>query len=461
MPDGVSEETSFAERLLELAAGEASGADVEITVERTRLSLTRFANSRIHQNVADDVLRARVRLHREGRTATLTSTRLDDEGAHDLAARAAASVAVAPLDPGWPGVAPPSEAGDVAAVDRTSWDATPDDRAQRVGAFIDAAAGLEVAGYCRTTSTAGAFVNSAGQRLTTQSAEVAMDGVARQNGVDGVARLASGRLGDIDGGVLGARAAAKARHGVDAVELPPGRYEVVFEPAATADVLLNMSVYGYNGKSVHDGTSFVRVGEAQLDPSVTLVDDAPASGSAYDPDGTPRSRLTVVDAGVSTAVPHDRRTAMAAGATSTGHGTPMPTWGAFGMQLGLSPSDRVAGDDGEVDGPAAQASTLALVAGVTRGVLVTDLFYTRVLDPRQLAVTGLTRNGVWLIENGEITSPLRNFRFTQAYPEALAPGRVLGIGSVVEPQPDSWASARWWAPAVHLASWNFTGGASG
>ncbi|MDQ3312184.1 MAG: TldD/PmbA family protein, partial [Actinomycetota bacterium] len=175
----MSEEAAFAERLLELAAGAASGADVEITVERTCLSLTRFANSRIHQNVADDVLRARVRLHREGRTATLTSTRLDDEGARDLAARAFASVAVAPLDPGWPGVAPPSEAGDVAAVDRTSWDATPDDRAQRVGAFIDAAAGLEVAGYCRTTSIAGAFVNSAGHRVTTKSAEVAMDGVAR------------------------------------------------------------------------------------------------------------------------------------------------------------------------------------------------------------------------------------------------------------------------------------------
>ena len=61
-------------------------------------------------------------------------------------------------------------------------------------------------------------------------------------------------------------------------------------------------------------------------------------------------------------------------------------------------------------------------------MLVTDFWYTRVLDPRTLALTGLTRNGVWLIEDGEVTRPLRNFRFTQAYAQALMPGNVLGVG---------------------------------
>ena len=82
----------------------------------------------------------------------------------------------------------------------------------------------------------------------------------------------------------------------------------------------------------------------------------------------------------------------------------------------------------EVDGPAADSEVARLVAGVDRGVLVTDHWYTRVLDPRTPVMTGLTRNGVWLIEGGQIVRPLGNMRFTQSYPDALGPGAVLGIG---------------------------------
>ena len=96
-----------------------------------------------------------------------------------------------------------------------------------------------------------------------------------------------------------------------------------------------------------------------------------------------------------------------------------------------------------------------------RGLLVTDFWYTRVLDPKTLVVTGLTRNGVWLIEDGEITAAVRNFRFTQSYPQALGPGQVLGIGGTALTMPDSWGSFGFTGPAVRLASWNFTGGASG
>ena len=92
---------------------------------------------------------------------------------------------------------------------------------------------------------------------------------------------------------------------------------------------------------------------------------------------------------------------------------------------------------------------------------MTDSWYTRVLDPRSLVVTGLTRNGVWLIENGEITSAVKNMRFTQSYAEALAPGAVLGVGTSLVAQPADWAFEWFAAPAVRLASWNYTGGASG
>ena len=139
-------------------------------------------------------------------------------------------------------------------------------------------------------------------------------------------------------------------------------------------------------------------------------------------------------------------------------------WGPIARHLGLLPS----GDDddvaGEVDGPVADSSVAELVAGVGRGVLVSDFWYTRMLDPRTLAITGLTRNGVWLIEDGQVTRPLRNFRFTQSYAQALMPGNVKAVGRTATPIPGDTYTAtapRWSCPALHLASWNFTGGAVG
>ena len=171
--------------------------------------------------------------------------------------------------------------------------------------------------------------------------------------------------------------------------------------------------------------------------------------------------MELVTAGLSVSPTHDRRTAAEAGTQTTGHSIGGP-WGAYPLQLTLAPA---AGGNGstpaEVDGPAADASVLALIAGVTRGILVTDHWYTRVLDPRTLVMTGLTRNGVWLIEDGEVTRPLRNFRFTQSYPEALAPGAVLGVGTYAPAMPFNYEYASFRAPALRLASWNFTGGASG
>jgi hypothetical protein len=106
--------------------------------------------------------------------------------------------------------------------------------------------------------------------------------------------------------------------------------------------------------------------------------------------------------------------------------------------------------------PAADASVLTLVRQVRRGLLVSDHWYTRVLDPKVLSVTGLTRNGVWLIENGEIVGPVRNLRFTQAYPQALAPGQVLGVGTRTHDLPTNYEPTAARAPALHLAAWNFT-----
>lgn len=452
-------------QVLERTVAASADADVEVSVDHSRPALTRFANSVIHQNVAEDSVVVGIRVHVHGRTATASSTVVGEDGLDGLVSRVLAAAALAPLDAGWPGIAPPAVVGAMAPIDIATRDASPDDRARIVRDFVDAAGGLETAGYCRTNHRLGAFANSAGHALSAESADVGLAGIARRDGADGVARVASGRLADINGAILGARAAAKANAAIDPVEIPADRYEVVLEPTAVADILEAFSNYGFNGKAVVERQSFVRVGDDQFDPSITLVDDAVAAGVAFDVDGTPTRRVALVEAGRTVGLTHDRRTAnlAGAGAASTGHGVGAASFGAMGRHFVLAGTEPGAAVS-EVAGPIVDSSTAELVARVERGVLVTDFWYTRVLDPRTLALTGLTRNGVWLIESGEVTRPLRNFRFTQAYAQALMPGNVLGVGRTTTAMPgDTYASEMpvWTAPALRLAGWNFTGGASG
>ena len=464
-----SAELDLAGRVVEIVK-RVAGADVEAeaTADHTALALTRFANSRIHQNVADATTTVRLRLHVDGRTAGGATTVLDADGLTGLVERTLAAARLCPPDPGWAGLAPPAPVGPDDTWDEKTAQASPEARADRVRAFVDAAGGLETAGYCRTVHWSTGFANTGGQSVTGRSTEAAMDGIARLGGgVDGVARLASRDLADVDGAVLGARAAVKARAGADPVELAPGRYEVVLEPAAVADLLQNFAFFGFNGKMFNERQSFAELGAAQFDPGVSLVDDYTLTGGIgvpFDAEGTPKRRVAFVDKGVTGAVAHDRRTAKEAGAGvgSTGHAMAgAAAWGAIPWNLRLEPGPEGGAAGGPVVGPVADAETAALVSTMERGLLVTDFWYTRVLDPKTLVVTGLTRNGVWLVEGGEITGAVRNFRFTQSYPQALGPGQVLGIGGVALTMPDSWGSFGFTGPALRLASWNFTGGASG
>ena len=439
-----------AERALAQVAARAPGAEVEVTVESGTAALTRFANSSIHQNVAEELSHVSVRVAVDGRVA---ASSWDGAPTEDALARLAQNVLdaarVRPPDPDWPGVADTSEAPDPGHWDDDTAQADPDARAAHVAGFVASADGLETAGACESEALTVAFANTAGQRLTGRRTGAALDGIARTGSSDGAARHVSARLADIDGARLGARAARKAREAADAADLEPGRYEVVLEPACVADLLQSLLVYGFNGRAVEEGRSFVRLGEQQFDEHVTLGDDVgdPAQvGIGFDAEGTPRRPAQLVERGVTRGLLHTRRTAARAGTDSTGHAVEGgDTIGALPVAPVLAPGTGTLED---------------LVGGVERGVLVTDLWYTRVLDPRTQVVTGLTRNGVWLIEGGRIVRPVSNLRFTQSYAEAVAPGAVKAVGGSPELVSGSYGAV-YLVPPLHLASWNFTGGARG
>ena len=445
----------IADRLLDVAdrllGHVPDGAEGEASVVEGSESLTRFATGFIHQNMTDAVRRVSLRVALDSRVATASGSQTDADALAALARSAVEAARLRPVDPGWPGLAPRTEAPTVDHWDDATAVAEPAERAERVAAFIGAAGGLETAGFCASEGVAAAFANTVGQRLAGRSTSAALDGIARTSTSDGSGRAGSVRLTDLDGAVIGSEAARRARDSADPSDLEPGAYEVVFDPQCVTNVLGFLALYGFNGRAVEEGRSFARLGERQFDESLTLVDDAldPISvGVGFDIEGTPKQRLEIVRDGVTAALVHDRRTAKALGAESTGHAIEGGAqFGALPANLILRPGER--GRD-------------ELVGSVERGVLVTDFWYTRILDPRTSVVTGLTRNGVWLIEDGKVSRPLSNLRFTQSYHEALAPGAVRGVGSDLTLVPGAiFGVGAYAVPSLHLASWNFTGGARG
>jgi predicted Zn-dependent protease len=436
------------ERVLALVG---TDAEAEITVTAGTEALTRFATGFIHQNVADAVQQVHLRLALDGRVAEASANQTDDDALARLVRSTADAARLQPVDPGWPGLAPPADAPAVDHWDDATAAAQPSERAERVGAFVTAADGLETAGYCSTEGVRIAFANSAGQRLSGRSTSATLDGIARTGSSDGSSRASSVRLADLDGTVTGLEAVRRARDSADATDLPPGPYEVVLSPSCVVNMLTFLALHGFNGRAVEEGRSFARIGESQFDEAISLADDvshAMATGVGFDAEGTPKRRVELVRAGVTSGLIHDRRTAKALGTESTGNAV------AGAGPFGALPANLVL--------EAGSASQDDLVGGVERGLLVTDFWYTRILDPRTQVVTGLTRNGVWLIESGRVQRPVTNLRFTQSFLDALGPGQVRGVGSDLTLVGGAvFGIGAYVVPSLHLASWNFTGGAKG
>jgi predicted Zn-dependent protease len=177
------------------------------------------------------------------------------------------------------------------------------------------------------------------------------------------------------------------------------------------------------------------------------VTDPRALGVPFDGEGTPIGRTDLARDGVTVGLAHNRRTARQAGVGSTGHfGPGSEIYGPFATNV------FVGGGRETVD---------ELIASVERGLYVSTFNYCRVLDPKTLVVTGLTRNGTFMIENGKITGAVSNLRFTQSFVDALGPGRVLGLGDDARFADSEFAAGIMYTPSLRLASWNFTGGVGG
>jgi PmbA protein len=441
-PIGRDEVRSIAEAGLDLP-----GADgVEVLLMHEWSGLTRFANSSIHQSTWREDTAVKVRVISGGSVGVATSNDFSKQGARRAAESALEIARIAAPDPLFPGLAPRAEVPNVDRYDEATAATTPEQRAEAVATLVgQLSTGFHAAGALDTTAVEVAIANSEGQYCYapyTQSSLTTV--VSGGEGGAGSADATAGRASEIDAEAVGRRAFLKALDSQNARDLDAGRYEVVLEPPAVDTLVAFLAFMGFGGRGIAEGRSPFsdKQGQQICAGSIDIFDDALSPltlGIPFDFEGTPKRRISIIERGVFVTGVHDRRSAKMTGGESTGHALPPPNPdGAFPLNLFLSTGD---------------ASMEEMIGSTERGLLVSKFHYSNIVHPIETIITGMTRDGTWLIENGEIAYPVRNFRFTQSILEALSNVAMIGRDSVLASE-FFFAASR--VPALKISGFNFT-----
>ena len=443
--DRAREALELAERVL--AHAEREGAsESEALVMAEDAALTRFANSQIHQNVSETNVSINLRFVVGKRVAVASTDRTDDEGLRRLAANAAAIARVVEELGDWSGLPEPTAIEPVpAAYAAATAEASPELRAEGVRSVIAAAddAGVTAYGSFSTGTDTTAVANSRGIRASgTRTVAHLLTVSMGPDGGSGYAEQAAVDATTIDAAALGREASDKARATAKAVAIEAGDYPVVLEEYAVVDLLDMLGYLGFSALAVQEERSFVEIGKRIGTDLVSIVDDSrdPAGlPMGFDYEGVAKQRVTLLDAGVCRGVVYDSQTAARDGVASTGHGLPAPNpYGPFPLNQVMA---------------AGTSTREELIGGLERGLLVTRFHYTNPVHPKLAIVTGMTRDGTFLVEGGRILGPVKNLRFTQSYLEAMAGTVAVArerktlkgfLGGVV-------------VPALRIEGWTFTG----
>jgi len=393
-------------------AAKSSGvSDIEALIAGHREALTRFANNTIHQNVAEQAQWLSVRVLLDHKTARATTNRFDPDSIRSTVEQALAlTKSVAPDSELLP-LVQPADIPRIPRFDAATASATPVDRARGVSEAIRLVegAGQTAAGIYSTGQAVEAIFNSQGVAgwHTETSAQFSITAMAEDS--SGWAKASVPSLSTMDPVELARGAAEKARLSAHPRELPPGHYTVVLEPAAVLDLVGQM--FGdFSATALRDQRSFLtdRLGKKLFGENINIYDDVAdplQSGVPYDGEGVPRRKLTLVESGVPRQVAYSRASAQREGVEPTGHGFPLPN------EIGEAPMNIViAGGN---------TSVADMIASTPHGILVTRLWYIREVEPYEKVMTGMTRDGTFLIEDGRVVAGLRNFRFNQGIIDLL------------------------------------------
>jgi predicted Zn-dependent protease len=386
----------------------------EVALSLSTQGHTRFAANDVTTAGMSENLSITITSIDGGRSGTITADTIDDSGLRDAVARSEALLATARSNPEAVEPLGPQDYPAIAAFDADTAGASPIVRSRGVKAALERARGrgLDASGFFETEARWSAIANSKGNfgfHSATSAGYSATMRTADGTG-SGYAAIEAARIADVDAAALAERAAVKAESSAKPRELPPGAYPVILEPQAVAD-LLGLILFSLDGRSAEEGRSYfskpgggTRVGEKVFADKVTLRSDptdprvpgSPWTGGGgggmgfFGPGGggggLPARKTTWIENGVVRNLTFDRYWAKKTGRD------PLPFSGSLIMDGG-------SGGLGD------------LIAQTDRALLVTRFWYIRAVNPRDAVYTGLTRDGVWLVEEGKIAHPVNNFRF--------------------------------------------------
>jgi PmbA protein len=412
----VTRALDLAERAVEAAEGDE--ADASVHVESS--GLARFAASAVHQPTLIRNESVTLRVVRDGRVGCATTNRTDDDGLASAARRAAEAADSSPVDPGFAGLQEAAPVPAVEGYDEATAAQSPEDQADAAAEAIAAASGFGLYGYYTSGVTEVGVVSTAGQSVSQAMTDTSVLTLAASDDSSGYAEATSWRASDVDPAEVAREAAGKAVRTRGAQGLEPQTFRAVLEPYAVSELLFFFAFTSLNALAFLEGRSYLsgRLGEKLFDAGFTVRDDGldPRSyPKAFDLEGVPKQPVVMIEDGVARDVVWDRRTARQAGDghVSTGHGlaAPQQAFGPIPFNLSVAAGDA--------------SSVGELAERVGDGVYVTRLHYLGIVDPREGILTGMTRDGTFLIEGGKVTRPVVNLRFTTSFP-ALAAG-LLGL----------------------------------
>jgi len=450
---------SHAEKIFEKIKKFSTVDEIEIIFSSSDFSLTRFANNTIHQNVAEVNESASIRVAFDGKTARATTNRFDDEGLKRAVQSAESIARVQEPDPDFLPMANASEGKGPGGPSRWSDQTaaiTPADRSEGVGKIVAVAKKnkLVTAGIYSSSQSAEAIINSKGLSVFHRqtSAEVSITMLAQSS--SGWQKANSPDIKNVDPVHLAEIAAQKARDSQSPQELPPGKYTVILEPAAVLD-LVGFMFWDFGGLAILDQRSFLnnRIGSKLFGENITIIDDVAhplQSNAPFDGEGVYRRSVSLVEKGVIRNLVYARSTAEKMRKSEykdkvgqinvTGHGFPLPN------EIGEAPTNIVfvtPGNEQTVD---------QMIAGTERGILITRLWYIREVDPYEKILTGMTRDGTFLVEGGKVKNGLLNFRFNQSLIEML--NNVEAMGTAVRASGEE--AFDMVVPAMKIRGFNFT-----
>ncbi|MBC5803915.1 MAG: TldD/PmbA family protein, partial [Candidatus Eremiobacteraeota bacterium] len=392
--------------------GLAGGACEAIVVD-SDVGLTRFTHNAIHQNLAERDTSVRLRTIVDGRTGVAATNDLSEAGLRTVVTRAQASAGLAPRNPNAPALAEnPRVAAPPGAFDATLAAVTPEQRAEIAADVfrVADAGGVWAAGYVTTERSGITLANSRGTLSSYDATTCGLN--VKVNGADatGYAEFFGRALAGLDGAAVATVAVDKARAGAAPQPVEAGAWTVILEPPAFGE-LASYLLDHFSAQTYDEGSSFLSDGleRRYAGERVTLGDDFAHplhAGMPFDYEGVPTRRLPLLEGGTAKNVVTDATWSKRLALPDTGHAEPAPS--AAGPQAR------------HVVVSAGEQSREALIAGTKRGLLISRFWYIRPVDRRRTIVTGMTRDGTFLIEDGKLGHGVRNMRFNQSILEALA-----------------------------------------